>query len=48
MKLDRESGELGRVGGVSYTIKNGTVFDAKQLLADVAEMVSRAKKLSEK
>ena len=43
MKLDRESGELGRVGGVSYTIKSGIVFDAKKLLADVANMVALAK-----
>jgi len=43
MKLDRETGVLGRVGGVSYTIKNGVLFDAKQLLADVANMVTQAK-----
>jgi hypothetical protein len=39
MKLDREKGELVRVGGVAYTIKDGIVFDAKQLLADVRTMV---------
>ena len=41
MKLDREAGKLTRVGGVSYTIKDGIVFDAKALLADVREMVAR-------
>ncbi|MBT7541579.1 MAG: amidohydrolase family protein, partial [Gammaproteobacteria bacterium] len=43
MKLDRESGVLGRVGGVSYTIKSGIVYNAKALLADVANMVAQAK-----
>lgn len=43
MRLDRENGELKRVGGVAYTIKDGIVFDAKQLLSDVASMVSAAK-----
>jgi hypothetical protein len=32
-----------RKGGVRYTIKDGIVFDAKQLLKDVAEMVETAK-----
>lgn len=32
-----------RKGGVRYTIKDGIVFDAKQLLKDVAEMVEAAK-----
>ena len=32
-----------RVGGVKYTIKDGIVYDAKQLLADVAAMVAKAK-----
>jgi len=32
-----------RVGGVKYTIKDGIVFDAKELLSDVREIVRRAK-----
>ena len=32
-----------RVGGVKYTIKDGIIYDAKQLLADVREMVRAAK-----
>jgi imidazolonepropionase-like amidohydrolase len=32
-----------RVGGVKYTIKDGIVFDAKELLADVRKIVSEAK-----
>jgi len=31
------------VGGVSYTIKDGIVYDAKKLLAEVAEMVKAEK-----
>ena len=38
-----DDNEVVRVGGVKYTIKDGIVFDAKQLLADVAKMVAKAK-----
>ena len=43
IKLNDETGEMERVGGVKYTIKDGIVYDAKALLADVAAMVERAK-----
>jgi imidazolonepropionase-like amidohydrolase len=43
VKLDNETGEVGRVGGIEYTIKDGIVYNAKQLLADVRAMVLRAK-----
>lgn len=33
-----------RVGGVKYTVKDGIVFDAKKLLADVRAIVEDAKK----
>ena len=33
-----------RVGGVKYTIKDGIVYDARQLLADVAAMVDKQKR----
>ena len=42
-KLNDDTGENERVGGISYTIKDGIVYDAKQLLADVREMVREAK-----
>lgn len=32
-----------RVGGVKYTIKDGIIYDARQLLADVKKMVAEAK-----
>ena len=43
MKLNDETGDLERVGGVKYTIKDGIVYDAKKLLADVREMVRKQK-----
>ncbi len=36
--------KITRAGGVKYTIKNGIVYDAKKLLADVKKMVDDAKK----
>jgi len=38
-----EKNELVRVGGVRYTIKDGIVYDARKLLADVRRMVREAK-----
>ena len=32
-----------RVGGVKYTIKDGIVYDARQLRADVRAMVQKQK-----
>jgi len=42
MRLDAEGNPV-RVGGIKYTIKDGIVYDAQQLLADVARMVAEAK-----
>jgi len=39
-----EANEVVRVGGVTYTIKDGIIYDAKQLLADVKRQVDIAKK----
>lgn len=38
-----DDNEVTRVGGVNYTIKDGIVFDAKELLKDVRKMVEEAK-----
>ncbi len=38
-----EQNETVRVGGVKYTIKDGIIYDAKQLLADVRRMVQQSK-----
>jgi imidazolonepropionase-like amidohydrolase len=39
VRLNDQSGTLERVGGIRWTIKDGIVYDAHQLLADVREMV---------
>jgi len=39
-----EDNRLLRVGGVQYTIKDGIIYDAKKLLADVKRMVDEEKK----
>jgi hypothetical protein len=43
VKLNDQTGRVERVGGVKYTIKDGIVYDAKKLLADVAAMVEKQK-----
>ena len=43
VKLDDETREVTRVGGVTHTIKDGIVYDARKLLADVAAMVEKQK-----
>ncbi len=43
VRLNDETGEPERVGGVRLTIKDGIVYDAQQLLADVAAMVEEQK-----
>jgi hypothetical protein len=40
VRLNDETGQAERVGGILYTIKDGIVYDAKQLLADVRRMVA--------
>ena len=42
IKLTKDN-EVVRVGGVKYTIRDGIVYDAKQLLKEVKEMVDQAK-----
>ena len=39
-----EDNKMIRAGGVKYTIKNGIIYDAKKLLADVKKMVDDEKK----
>jgi hypothetical protein len=43
LRLNDDTGTVERVGGVKFTIKDGIVYDARQLLADVARMVEEAK-----
>ena len=44
VKLNDATGRPERIGGVRYTVKDGIVYDAKKLLADVAAMVEQQKK----
>lgn len=46
-RLNDETGEMERVGGVKYTIKDGIIYDAKQLLKDVENMVIEQRKAYE-
>jgi hypothetical protein len=42
IKLTKDN-KVVRVGGVKYTIKDGIIYDAKRLLADVKKMVDKEK-----
>ena len=44
LRLNDQTGQVERVGGIVYTIKDGIVYDAKKLLADVARMVEEQKR----
>ena len=43
VKLNDKTGQAERVGGIKYTIKDGIVYDAKKLLADISAMVDKQK-----
>ncbi len=42
IRVDKENQPV-RVGGVQYTIKDGIIYDAKELLEDVEQMVEKTK-----
>ena len=44
LKLNDQTGKPEFVGGVKYTIKDGIIYDAKQLLGDVARMVEEQRR----
>jgi imidazolonepropionase-like amidohydrolase len=43
-RLNDATKKVDRVGGVRWTIKDGIVYDARQLLADVARMVDEQRR----
>jgi hypothetical protein len=43
MRLNPETQQVERVGGVRWTIKDGIVYDARALLESVAQMVTEAR-----
>ena len=45
VRLNPQTNKQERIGGVRYTIKDGIVYDAPRLLADVAAMVAREKQV---
>jgi len=45
IKLNLETNTVERVGGVKYTIKDGIVYDAKELLSDVEQIVKDAERV---
>jgi len=44
MRLNPKTNRQEKVGGVKYTIKDGIVYDAQKLLADVAASVADQKR----
>ena len=43
LKLNDETGKVERVGGISYTVKDGIIYDARKLRAEIREMVAKEK-----
>jgi hypothetical protein len=43
LRLNEETGKPERKGGVRWTVKDGVVYDAHKLLADVRAMVVEQK-----
>jgi imidazolonepropionase-like amidohydrolase len=43
LRVNDETGAVERVGGVRYVMKDGILYDAKKLLADVEKIVANAK-----
>jgi hypothetical protein len=44
MRLNPQTNKQEKVGGVKFTIKDGIVYDAQKLLADVAAAVAAEKR----
>jgi N-acetylglucosamine kinase-like BadF-type ATPase len=44
VRLNEKTQKAERVGGIRFTIKDGIVYDARKLLADVARMVEKQKR----
>ncbi|NDD64908.1 MAG: amidohydrolase, partial [Acidobacteria bacterium] len=43
IRLNDQTNQVERVGGIRYTIKDGIIYDARRLLADVEKMVEAAR-----
>ena len=47
VRLNDETGRAERVGGILYTVKDGIIYDARQLRKDVEKMVQKQKRKRE-
>jgi len=45
IKLNDETREVERVGGIRYTIKDGIIYDTPEMLKDIRDMVRVQKEL---
>ncbi len=43
MKLNDATGKVERVGGIAYTVKDGIIYDAAKLRAEIRDMVAKSK-----
>ena len=43
LKLNDATGQVERVGGILYTVKDGIIYDARKLRAEVRDMVASQK-----
>jgi imidazolonepropionase-like amidohydrolase len=43
LKLNDDTGQVERVGGITYVVKDGIVYDARKLRAEVRDKVVREK-----
>jgi hypothetical protein len=43
VRLNDTTGKVERVGGIAYTVKDGIVYDARKLRAEVRDMVAKEK-----
>jgi imidazolonepropionase-like amidohydrolase len=43
VRLNDATGKVERVGGVAYTVKDGIIYDAAKLRAEIRDMVAKSK-----
>jgi len=43
LKLNDATGQVERVGGVAYTVKDGIIYDARKLRAELRDRVAKQK-----
>ena len=43
VRLNDDTGQVERIGGIDYVVKDGIIYDARKLRAEVRDMVLREK-----